>query len=347
MATRETHRSTSEGELVAAAARGDHEAFRSLMEPIRSELHLFCYRMLGSFHDAEDVLQDSLLKAWRNLHSYKGQASFRTWMFRVVTNACLDGLRVRRRRVLPQDVGPARNASQGLGTPRDDIPWLEPYPDSFLPSSTPDAVMEMRESVRLAFVRVLQVLPPRQRAALILRDVLDWSASEVAEALGTSVAAVNSALQRARVTIGDRQATSADTHRIGRRNARDEMAARYVRAWEAGDIDAIVSMLTTDAIHAMPPWAAWFVGAEALRAVYTGYEIWRGRPGPGVFRILSTAMNGELAFAEYCREEPGGPYRALAFTVVALDQGGTRIIEKISFVQPDLFERFGFPLLIP
>lgn len=335
-----------ETRLVAAAAAGDHEAFRRLVEPIRRELHLLSYRMLGSFHDAEDVLQDAQLKAWRGLNAYDGRASFRTWMFKVVMNTTLDALRTRRRRVLPQDLGSPREPAQGLGEQRLDIAWLEPYPDSLLPIPSPEAAVELRESVRLAFVRSLQILPPRQRAVLIMRDVLDWTANEVAEALGTSVAAVNSALQRARATatqLGGKERTAP----IGGASSLDarlaQIAARYVQAWEAGDLDAVVSMLTADAVHAMPPWAAWFTGSEALRVLYTQYDIWNGRPRPGVFRILPTALNGELAFAEYCRERPDGPYTPLAFTVVTLNADGTRISEKVSFVQPDLLVRSGFP----
>jgi RNA polymerase sigma-70 factor, ECF subfamily len=338
--------------LVTAAAAGDHEAFRMLVEPIRRELHLLSYRMLGSFHDAEDVLQDAQLKAWRSLSAYDGRASFRTWMFKVVMNTSLDALRTRRRRVLPQDIGSAKDPGQGLGEQRLDIAWLEPYPDSLLPNTSPEAAAELRESVRLAFVRALQILPPRQRAVLIMRDVLDWTASEVADALGTSVAAVNSALQRARATAappGGREGTAHNEGAPAPASApaldaqKAEIAARYVQAWEAGDIDAIVSMLTADAVHAMPPWAAWFAGREALRVLYAGYRHWKGRPGPGVFRILPTGLNGELGFAEYARERPDRPYTALAFTVVTLNADGTRVAEKVSFVQPDLLVRSGFP----
>lgn len=325
--------------LIAAAVSGDGHAFGRLMEPACRELLLLCYSMLGSFHDAEDVLQDAQLKAWRNLHTYDGRASFSTWMFRVVTNTCLDALRTRRRRVLPQDISDARDPALGLGLQRHDIPWLEPFPDAYLPSADPAVAAHLRESVRLALVRAWQLLPPRQRAVLILREVFDWTANEVAAALGTSVAAVNSSLQRARATV-DQSKTQTDNPRDKQQT---EMAARYVHAWEAGDMDAIVSMLTVDAIHAMPPWPAWFVGREALRVLYSGYEVWGERPRPGVFRVLPTALNGGLAFAEYCREQAGGPYQALALTVATLDASGTRIAEKMSFVSPELFLKLGFP----
>jgi len=330
--------------LVEAVSRGDQEAFRRLVEPISRELHLFSYRMLGSFQDAEDVLQDSQLKAWRRLNTYDRRASFRAWMYKIVTNTSLDALRTRRRRVLPQDIVAARDPALGLGEQRHDIPWLEPYPDSLLETSNPEAAVELRESIRLAFLRALQLLPPRQRAALILRDVLDWPASDVATMLETSVPAVNSALQRARATIAQDESGRVDPYesaRIGGQMA--EMASRYVSAWEAGDIEALVSMLTEDAIHSMPPWVAWFKGRDALRTVYRNYEAWVGPPGPGVFRILPTSLNGELGFAEYLREEPDGPYRALAFTVATLNRDGTRITEKVSFVRPDLFIALGFP----
>lgn len=332
--------------LVAAAVGGDQEAFRRLVEPLRRELHLFSYRMLGSFQDAEDVLQDSQLKAWRRLETYDRRASFRTWMYKIVSNTTLDALRSRRRRILPQNLGPPRDPVQGLGEQRQDLPWLEPYPGTLLDETDPEAALELRESVTFAFVRMLQLLPPRQRAVLILRDVLDWSAAEVAAMLGISIPAVNSALQRARATVeesgkraAEEQATSVDPKFA-------EMAARYISAWEAGDIEAVVAMLAVDATHAMPPWPAWFVGRDALRTVYTNYGIWKGHPGPGVFRVLHIPMNADLGFAEYCREERAGPYKALAFTLATVNRDATRMIEKVSFVNPDLFSKFGLPLTL-
>ncbi len=335
----------SEATLVAAAGAGDEGAFRQMVDPVRHDLQLLCYRMLGSFHDAEEVLQDALMKAWNGLRSYDERATFRTWIYRVTTNACLDALRARRRRVLPQDVDGARDPAKGLGEQRHDIPWLEPYPDSQLPGhADPAAIMELRESVRLAFVRALQILPPRQRAVLILRDVLGWTASDVAATLDTSVAAANSLLQRARTTTAQHRPMEADgpPQSIGETQYA-AMAARYVRAWEEGDMEAIVAMLTTDATHAMPPWPAWFVGREALGVVYRGYEVWGATPGPGVFRILPTSLNGELAFAEYCRTQSRGPYHALALTVATLDPSGTQIRDKVSFVSADLMVKMGFP----
>lgn len=332
---------SGETALVVAAAEGSGDAFRQLMEPIRGDLHAFCYRMLGSVHDTEDVLQEAQFKAWRALATFDGRASFRSWIFSIASNVAVDALRSRRRRVLPQDLGDARDPSLGLGDQRNDLPWLEPYADSLLGGSDPAQRAEIRQSVKLAFMRALQLLPPRQRAVLILRDVLDWQAAEVAGALETSVAAVYSASQRARATIARARPSASVALTLDSKKA--EMAERYVVAWESGDIDAVVAMLAADAVHAMPPWNAWFVGRDALRTVYSSYEIWNGDPGPGVFRIIPVALNGEQGFAEYCRLEPLGPYQALALTVVELDRDGTHMTEKVSFVRPDLFGSLGLP----
>ena len=327
--------------LTAAAQAGDDRAFEQLAGPLKRELHLHCYRILGSFHDAEDAVQQVLLNAWRGLAKYDARASFRTWMYRIATNVSLDALRSRRRRVLPQDIGPARPAELGLGERRHDIPWLEPFPDGLLDAPDPHSFTELRESVRLAFVRALQVLPPRQRAVLILGDVLDWPAAEIGLALDTSTAAVNSLLQRARATVSRSRGEVIAAADLAA--AKADMAARYVAAWEAGDIAAIVGMLTDDASHAMPPWPAWFVGRETLRAVYADYPIWGGQPGPGVFRILTAPLNGELGFVEYCRETHDQPFQALALTIALLDRTGTYITEKVSFVSADLVAAMGFP----
>lgn len=334
---------TSERALVLAAGAGDHDAFRALIEPVHRELHLFCYRMLGSSEDAEDVLQEALLKAWRALGRYDRRSSFRTWVYRIVTRASLDALRSRRRRVLPWDIGASRDPATGFGEQRHDIAWLELYPDLLPARSDPQAAAELRESTRLAFVHALQILAPRQRAVLILRDVLDWTAAEAATALGTSVAAVNSALQRARGALsgGNGQNPRPAPGALDAKTT--EIAALYVAAWEAGDIDAIVSMLAADVVQAMPPWAAWFVGRETVRALYSTYAVWNGAPRPGVFRVVPASLNGDLVFAEYCRTAPDGPYHALALTVASLSPDGAEISEKVSFMGGDLITRLGFP----
>jgi RNA polymerase sigma-70 factor, ECF subfamily len=335
--------------LVEAARHGNHDAFRSLVEPIQRELLLLCYRMTGSFHDAEDVLQDAMLKAWSRLETYDGRAGFRAWLYRIATNASLDALRKRRRRLLPQHLGLPAMTLAGEGTVRDDLPWLEPYPDELLPQADPEAALELRESVRLAFLRALQTLPPRQRAVLILRDVLDWPAAEVASMLETTVAAVNSALQRAHATTARMRTQQQHSHQpdaatLEAQEAR--VAEKYIRTWEAGDIDAFVAILTEDAIQSMPPWEEWFVGREALRSVYSMEDQWGGPPAPGRFRVLPTHFNGQLAFAEYTRQEPDVPYRAFCLTVMTLTPDGSQISELTSFLRPDLFAKWGFPLTI-
>ena len=330
--------------LVAAAAAGDREAFSRLVEPIYRELHLFCYRMLGSVEDAEDVLQEAQIKAWSAIARFEHRSSFRAWMYRIVTNASLDALRSRRRRLLPPDLGPPADPALGLGDPTRDGAWLEPYVETLPAASDPHAAAELRESVRLAFVRALQLLPPRQRAVLILRDVLGWSSAEVASTLGTSVHAVTSALQRARTTVANRHVPGSPSRRPdGHDGNTAGIAARYVAAWEAGDMDAIVAMLADDIVQAMPPWPSWYVGRDALRTLYSGYAVWNGAPGPGVFRVIPLLLNGDLAFAEYCRSVPDGPYDALALTVMSLGPGASRIAEKVSFVRADLLTRLGLP----
>src|SRR5512135_3176775 len=214
--------------LVEAARGGDEQAFRALVEPLGRELYAYAYRMLGGFHDASDALQESRLKAWRALGTYEPRASFRAWMYRIVTNTCLDMLKARSRRVMPQDVCPSVAAGPPMTAPRSDILWIEPYPDALLP----DQLVRRREGIRLAFVRVVQVLPPRQRAALILHDVLDWSVAEVAAILETTEAAINSALQRARATIARPREESPA---LAPRHA--EVVDRFVHAWESGDFD--------------------------------------------------------------------------------------------------------------
>jgi RNA polymerase sigma-70 factor (ECF subfamily) len=339
-----TEKELAESALVEAAKGGDQDAFRRLVEPIQRELHVFCYRMTGSFHDAEDILQEALLNAWRRLETFEGRSNFRAWLYRIAANASLDALRSRRRRLLPQHRGSPTDMLSGEGTVRDDVPWLEPYPDSLLPEADPQAAVELRESVRLAFLRALQLLPPRQRAVLILRDVLDWPAADVAKMLDTTLASVNSALQRARLIVargGGRMLEQAEAS--PRDVGEAELAARYIRAWEAGDIEAIVAMLTEDAIQSMPPWDEWFAGRESLRNIFAMEEQWGGPPGPGRWRVLPSHFNGQLAFAEYTRQRPEVPYRAFCLTVVTLAPGASQISELTSFLRQDLFAKFGLP----
>jgi len=330
-----------EAALIDASRRGDEDAFRDLVQPLSREVHLLCYRLLGSFQDAEDALQETLLKAWRGIAGFDGRSAFRTWLQRIATNTCLDLLRSRKRRVLPQDVaepivGPRTHPSQ-WGDAALDVPWLEPYPDALLPES----VVVRRETISLAFIRALQLLPPRQRAVLVLRDVLDWPAAEVAATLGTSVAAVNSALQRARATAAAARAEAPALSESRLEAAHARIAREFVRVWEQGDLEGLLALLTHDAIQTMAPWLAWFRGTEALRASY--WYAWDGDPRPGVFRAFPAPFNGQPAFVFYHRPAGEGPFRAIDVLVVTLNDDGSLVRELHSFVRPDLFPAWGYP----
>jgi RNA polymerase sigma-70 factor (ECF subfamily) len=328
--------------LVEAARGGDEHAFRALVEPLGRELHAYAYRMLGGFHDADDALQESRLKAWRALATYEPRASFRAWMYRIVTNTCLDLLKARSRCVLPQDVIPSVAPGPPTTAPRADISWLEPYPDALLPTvPSPEQAVRLREGIRLAFVRVVQVLPPRQRAALILHDVLDWSVVEVADMLETTEAAINSALQRACAAIARPRAESAASA-LAPRHA--EVVERFVRAWESGDFDDFVALLATDAVMNMPPWEYWLDGKDAVVATMQSTGTWDGVPRPGRYKIVPAPMNGEPAGLAYVRA-PDGRYHAVCLTVLSLDADG-RIVELTTFVLPELFAAWGFPAVL-
>ncbi|HEX8793944.1 MAG TPA: RNA polymerase subunit sigma-70 [Polyangiaceae bacterium] len=329
----------SEQALVDAAKAGDEAAFRALVEPLSRELSAYAYRMVGGYQDAEDALQETRLKAWRHLASYEPTASFRAWMYRIATNTCLDMLRHRQRRVLPQDVGPAVAPGPPTTAPRSDILWLEPYPDALLPAVPgPEQVARLREGMRLAFVRVVQVLPPRQRAALVLHDVLDWSVAEVAALLETTEAAINSALQRARAAIA-RLPAHAESPALAPRHA--EVVDRFVHAWESGDFDDFATLLANDAIMSMPPWEYWLHGRDAVLATMRSPGTWDGEPRPGRYRIVPAPMNGEPGGMAYVRGADGR-YRAVCLTVLSLDAGG-RVVELTTFVLPELFAAWGFP----
>ena len=260
--------STTPQRELDAARNGDEDAYRDLVEPHRSELRAHCYRMLGSVDDAEDALQEALLRAWRGLSGFEGRSSLRSWLYRIATNTCLDAIARRPKRVLPVDYGPATDPHDGPGEPVVESVWMEPYPDERLEVedgyAAPEARYEQREGVELAFIAALQHLPANQRAVLILREVLAFSAREVAEALQTTVAAVNSALQRARKAVEERlpaQSQQATLRTLGDEGLRDVVDG-YVDAWDRGDIDAVVAMLTEDAAFSMPPLASWFGGPE-------------------------------------------------------------------------------------
>jgi RNA polymerase sigma-70 factor (ECF subfamily) len=331
---------------LAAARAGDERAFGQLTEPHRRELQVHCYRLLGSLHDAEDLVQETMLRAWRRLDTYEGRASFRAWLYKIATNACLDALDKRPRRALPPVTYPAADPYAPPAPPVADPIWLEPLPDDLLADAeeTPEARYSTRESVTLAFLVALQALPPRQRAVVILCDVLDWRASEAAEALGLTVSAVNSALHRARVTL---------TQRYHRREAAPlppdartrALLDRYIRAWETADVGALVGLLKDDAVFAMPPVPTWYRGREAVRVALTTVAF-AGEPGVARerWRLLLTRANAAPALAVYQRDE-GGLYRGLGLQVLRV--AGDAIAESIFFLHPAVLGRFNLPSELP
>jgi RNA polymerase sigma-70 factor (ECF subfamily) len=334
-------------------AVADEGTYRRLVEPHRKELHAHCYRMLGSTHDAEDALQEALLRAWRGLPRFEGRSSQRSWLYRIATNTCLDLIARRKRRVLPVDFGPAADPHDGPGTPLVESVWIEPFPDERLVVedglAVPEARYEQRESVELAFIAALQHLPARQRAVLILREVLGFSAKEVADALETTVASVNSALQRARKTVDQRlpEHSQQATLRALEDEELREVVERYVDAWERGDVEAVVAMLSEDAVIAMPPMPTWYRGRDAAAVFLTEFAFagrWAGSRFVGEerrVRLMPTRANGQLAFAAYGRDPATGRLEPYALQVLSLR--GTEIEEITGFVSPAHFARFGLP----
>jgi RNA polymerase sigma-70 factor (ECF subfamily) len=323
--------------------RVDEGAFRALVEGQRAELHAHCYRMLGSLHDADDALQDTLLRAWRALPGFHGRSSVRTWLYRIATNVCLDAIARRSRRVLPVDYGPPCEASPGEGgQPLPATRWIEPYPDEALgvadAAAAPEARYERREALELAFVAALQHLPPRQRAALILRDVLGFSAREAARILQASEPSVNGALRRARTTVDERlpdPSQQVTLRALGDRRLR-AIVERFADSFERGDVRAILALLTEDATFTMPPYPDWCRGRDAVAAS------WLMPSGPpGTLRYATTRANGQLALGVYRLRPGSGDYVPIALDVLALR--GDRIAEVTAFRAPAVLPRFDLP----
>jgi RNA polymerase sigma-70 factor, ECF subfamily len=327
----------------------ESEEFERLTGPFRDELLAYCYRMLGSVQDAEDQLQETLLRAWRGYGGFEGRSSVRTWLYRIATNVCLRALETRGRRPLPSGLGgPAQDPDAPLAAARPEVPWLQPIPDVRFGSvpADPAAVVVARTSMRLALIAALQYLPPRQRAVLILREVLGWRAAEVAGLLGTSVPAVNSALQRAREHLAAAQPAEDEIGEPDTAAERD-LVGRYAAAFENADMAGLVALLREDAVLEMPPLPGWFRGREVV-ARFLGTRVMRlpcaGRDGPprppGEFLMVPTAANGQPGLAAYQRD-PAGVYRAHAIQVLSVSGAGLARI--VSFNDPRLFEVFGLP----
>ena len=318
--------------LFEAARSGDQDAFARLIEPRRGELHAHCYRMLGSVHDAEDALQDAMVRAWRAIDRVNDRHALRAWLYRIATNTCLDAIGRRPKRVLPIDYAPPADPHGGPGEPVVESVWVEPYPDETLAIedgyASPDARYEQRESVELAFIAALQLLPANQRAVLILREVLGFSAQETADTLDTSVASVNSALQRARATMEKKlpEQSQQETLRTLGDDKLREIVEQYADAWERNDVDTVVSMLAEDAAFTMPPMARWFQGHDGIRGFL---ERWSMLPDWG-WRSIPTTANGQAALAFYNWDAEQGAHVPFAVNVLTFE--GEKIKEVDAFI---------------
>jgi RNA polymerase sigma-70 factor, ECF subfamily len=307
------------------------------LERHRRELTAYCYRMLGSPAEAEDAVQDTMLRAWRAFERFEGRSTVRSWLYRIATNVCLDMLDGRQRRARPMDLGPARSPDGPIGEILPEVTWIEPIPDGrILPDGDPAAVAQSRESIRLAFMAALQHLPPRQRAALILCEVLHWKASEVAELLDTSVAAVNSALQRARASLDAADLADAGGGTLSEHD--HELLSRYVDAFQRYDMDALTALIHEDATQSMPPYELWLSGRENI----FGWWVGPGAACRGSRVIPTVSANDSPAFGQYKPSEDGRGYDPWALQVLEIVDG--RIAEFTFFLSTDtLFPLFGLP----
>jgi RNA polymerase sigma-70 factor (ECF subfamily) len=318
MANSTSSASPQERDLLERAQAGAEDAFGRLVEPYRGELHAHCYRMLGSVHDAEDAHQDAMLKAWRGLARFEGRSTLRSWLYTIATNTCLNAIARRPKRVLPVDYGPAADPHAAPGEPVVESVWLEPYPDEMLAiedgPASPEASYEQREAVELAFIAALQHLPANQRAVLVLREVLGFSAKEVAESLETTVASVNSALQRARVAVEERvpEKSQQETLRTLGDDEVGKLVARYVDAWESCDVEAFASMLAEDATFAMPPLASWYQGRDGIASWAAGWPL----SGDWRWRTIVTTANGQPAIGFYTWDEDEKTHMPFALNVL-------------------------------
>jgi RNA polymerase sigma-70 factor (ECF subfamily) len=327
----------------AVAVRSDtiaaHSGATEDLEQYRRELTAYCYRMLGSGFEAEDAVQETMVRAWRGLDEFEGRSAVRSWLYRIATNVCLDMLRSRQRRALAMDFGPAGTADSFVGATRPAAAWIEPVPDAkVLPTDgDPAELAAERETIRLAFVTALQHLPPRQRAVLILREVLRWQASEVAELLDTSVASVNSALQRARATLTTRDLDATTSGTVDA--DQQALLARYVDAFERYDIPSLVSLLHEDAVMSMPPYDFWLAGPEEMGKWFLGEGI-----GCRGSRLVATAANGCAAFGSYRSDGKGGH---APWAMQVIEVSGDRIVGHHNFLDTRLFAAFGLPSYLP
>ncbi|HEY7484839.1 MAG TPA: sigma-70 family RNA polymerase sigma factor [Streptosporangiaceae bacterium] len=318
-----------------------NDDFQRLADPFRRELLAHCYRMLGSVHDAEDLVQETYLRAWKGFERFEGRSSLRTWLYSIATRACLTALEQRNRRPMPSQLGDPSDAPDGPLARAPEVPWLEPVPDAMVGGEPTDPanIVASRETLRLALIAALQHLPPRQRTVLILRDVLKWRAAEVAELLETSTASVNSALQRARAQL-DEAAPSEDELVEPANPDTREVLDRYVSAFENADVPALVELFKEDAVWEMPPFLSWFTGAKNIGTVV---EV-QCAPGPGELRLIPTTANGQPAFGMY-RRNAAGAHVPFQLQVLSITPDGIGHVG--AFFDVSLFPLFGLPDVLP
>ena len=329
--------------ILEAARAGNEEAFARLIDPHRRELLVHCYRILGSFEDAEDMLQETLVRVWKRLDSFEGRSSLRAWLYKIATNACLDALDSRRVHGLPKELYARGDPTQPLPAPLQNATWVEPFPDEWIddqPEIYPEARYEVRESITLAFIAALQKLPGRQRAVLLLCDVMGWNSSEAADILDMTTAAVNSALQRARESLKQVERKSTPTFLNEQLSV---LLRRYVAAWENADSAALIATLREDIALTMPPLPVWFGGHADVRTFLDGF-LFQSR-SPFKVKLEPIRANGSPAFAVY-QMDPDGVYRAAALHVLTIEDGLISEINDYLTFDGQLFQRFGLPLLV-
>jgi RNA polymerase sigma-70 factor (ECF subfamily) len=328
----------------------DSSEIGTLLEPHRATLQLHCYRMTGSLQDAEDLVQETFVRAWRRYDSFEGKSSLSTWLYRIATNVCLDMLRKKGRRRQLRPDGPASDPGAPVGDPTEAALWLEPYPDSELTdiSDSPEQLLLKRENISLAFIAMLQFLPPRQRASLVLNDVLDWPAKQVAESLDTSVSAVESALHRARASLAKhRNLRETESSKASFDESNEQaLLDRLVNAWEEDDLDGVVALLHQDVSLSMPPFSSWYQGRAAVHAILALHPF--GQRKRAGWRLFATRANGRPAFVLYRADQPGEPYQAFGLMALSIMQSPPPVsVSALTiFKNVALAEQFGFPLIV-
>ena len=334
----------NESKLIDEAKAGNQRAFEELTESYRREILVHCYRILGSFEDAEDISQETFVRVWKRLDSFEGRSSLRAWFYKIATNACLDALDSRRVRGLPRELYPQGDPKNPLPQPSREAIWIEPFPDAMIdsqPSIYPEARYEVRESITLAFIAALQRLPGKQRAALLLCDVMGWSSAEAAEILDMTTAATNSALQRARETM--KQPAERKTRPSRLNEQLSSLLAKYVAAWEAADSAALVAVLREDVALTMPPIPVWYGGRVDVKAFLDGV-LFQG-PAERRLKLMPAQINGAPSFVAYHLDEMG-VYRAQALHILTIENGEISEINDYLSFDGQLFLKLGLPLAV-